>query len=179
MTKLDLSQIRPIPDFDSLQWKRERQAQILQETEGMSDEEVCAYFRRACDRAALRRQALAEQQAAATRRTGAALIVCIVLLTVLATLTGLLVKNVLDDRRETRLELIKSQVQILMQDGQHRAELQREAKPEFSGETLKIKSEKTNPAGTIRLTSLYNEETKTFDVNADFIDRNDKVLIVK
>ena len=46
MTKLDLSKIEPIPGFDSLQWKRERQAEIYRETEGMTREEVREYFRK-------------------------------------------------------------------------------------------------------------------------------------
>ena len=46
MTKLDLSRIRPIPGFDSLKWKRERQAQILRETDGMTPDEILAYFRK-------------------------------------------------------------------------------------------------------------------------------------
>jgi len=46
MTKLDLSKIKPIPGFDSLKWKRERQAEIYRETEGMTREEVREYFRK-------------------------------------------------------------------------------------------------------------------------------------
>jgi len=46
MTKLDLSKIEPIPGFDSLKWKRERQAEIYRETEGMTREEVREYFRK-------------------------------------------------------------------------------------------------------------------------------------
>ena len=39
MTKFDLSQIKPIPGFDSLKWKREIQAQIYEETKHMTWEE--------------------------------------------------------------------------------------------------------------------------------------------
>ena len=46
MTKFDLSQIKPIPGFDSLKWKRKRQAQILKETEKMKPHEVLEYFRK-------------------------------------------------------------------------------------------------------------------------------------
>ena len=55
MTKLDLSQIKPIPGFDSLKWKREVQAKIYEETKDMTSEEVCEYFRQAGDRAERRR----------------------------------------------------------------------------------------------------------------------------
>ena len=50
-----------IPDFDVLEWKQKVQAEILLETEGMTQEEVLAYFHQASERAALRRKALAER----------------------------------------------------------------------------------------------------------------------
>ena len=46
MMKLDLSKIKPIPGFDSLKWKREAQAEIYRETEGMTRKEIREYFRR-------------------------------------------------------------------------------------------------------------------------------------
>ena len=36
MTKFDLSQIKPIPGFDSLKWKREVQTEIYEETKHMT-----------------------------------------------------------------------------------------------------------------------------------------------
>jgi len=36
MTKLDLSQFKPIPGFDSLKWKQEVQAKIYEETKEMT-----------------------------------------------------------------------------------------------------------------------------------------------
>ena len=39
MTKFDWSQIKPIPGFDSLKWKREVQAKIYEETKHMTPEE--------------------------------------------------------------------------------------------------------------------------------------------
>ena len=46
MTKLDLSQFKPIPGFSCLKMKEEIQAKILKETENMTTEEVLMYFRR-------------------------------------------------------------------------------------------------------------------------------------
>ena len=46
MTKINWSDFPVIPDFDVLQWKRETQAEILRETEGMTDTEVREYFRK-------------------------------------------------------------------------------------------------------------------------------------
>jgi hypothetical protein len=50
MTKLDLSQIKPIPGFDSLKLKERVHADILRETDGMTDTEVRAYFREKSER---------------------------------------------------------------------------------------------------------------------------------
>jgi len=46
MTKLDMSQFKPIPGFDSLKWKQEVQTKIYEETKDMTSEEVCEYFRK-------------------------------------------------------------------------------------------------------------------------------------
>ena len=52
-----------IPGFDALEWKAKVQAEILQETKGMTREEVREYFRLASERATLRRRARARRQA--------------------------------------------------------------------------------------------------------------------
>ncbi len=51
MTKLEtpFEWPEPIVGWDMLKWKDETQAEILRETEGMTDEEVRAYFRRASE----------------------------------------------------------------------------------------------------------------------------------
>ena len=46
MTKIDWSQIKPIPGFDSLKWKREVQAKIYEETKDMTPEEQREYSRK-------------------------------------------------------------------------------------------------------------------------------------
>jgi hypothetical protein len=46
MTKIDWNKFPIIPDFDVLKWKAETQAEILRETEGMTNEEVREYFRK-------------------------------------------------------------------------------------------------------------------------------------
>jgi len=45
----------PIPGYDPVQCKREAHARIRRETEGMTDAEVCEYFRQASERAERRR----------------------------------------------------------------------------------------------------------------------------
>jgi hypothetical protein len=55
MTTFDLSQIKPIPGFDSLKWKREVQAKIYEETKHMTREQVREYYRQAVERGDKRR----------------------------------------------------------------------------------------------------------------------------
>jgi len=55
MTKYEMIQPEIIPGFDVLKWKRETQAEILRETEGMTREEVREYFRQATEHAERRR----------------------------------------------------------------------------------------------------------------------------
>ena len=59
-----LSQIKPIPGFDSKKWLRKRHAEMQRETEGMTSEEVCEYYRLASERAALRQKARERLQTA-------------------------------------------------------------------------------------------------------------------
>jgi len=40
MTKFDLSQIKPIPGFDSQKWLRKVRAQIQRENEGLTREQI-------------------------------------------------------------------------------------------------------------------------------------------
>jgi hypothetical protein len=68
MTNLDTDWYPEIiPGFDALEWKDKVRAEIRRDTEGMTDEEICEYFRLAGERAALRRKAFARRQAAETQ----------------------------------------------------------------------------------------------------------------
>ncbi|MDR0520251.1 MAG: hypothetical protein LBH00_00180 [Planctomycetaceae bacterium] len=44
--KIDWSKYNPIPGFDGLKWKEERQAQIYEETKNMTREEFREYLRK-------------------------------------------------------------------------------------------------------------------------------------
>ena len=46
MTKLEILDADIIPDFDVLEWKREVQQQIYQETKGMTSDEFLDYLRK-------------------------------------------------------------------------------------------------------------------------------------
>jgi hypothetical protein len=63
MTKHETEwQLGDMPGFDPIEMKEKIQAEILRETEGMTDEEVCKYFRLASERAALCRKAYVRRQ---------------------------------------------------------------------------------------------------------------------
>jgi len=64
MTTLKMLKPEVIPGFDLMKWKDETQAQILRETEGMTDEEVREYFRQAVVHGDQRRAELARRRAA-------------------------------------------------------------------------------------------------------------------
>jgi hypothetical protein len=55
MATFDLSQIKPIPGFDSKKWLRKVRAEIQRETEGMTDEQIRERQRQAAERADQRR----------------------------------------------------------------------------------------------------------------------------
>jgi len=63
MTKFDLSQIKPIPGFDSLKWKREVQAEIYEETKHMTPEEQRKYLRQMLEHDERWREAYAKADA--------------------------------------------------------------------------------------------------------------------
>lgn len=120
-----------------------------------------------------------QKRSTSERRRGAAVIACLVLIVFLGTLSGIVVKTVLADRRETRMELVRRQAQMLLRDGLDRAETGRKIDPEFSGETLEPIAWPALPSGYFRLTSVYNEEKKAFDVVVLFLDTNGKTLLEK
>lgn len=113
------------------------------------------------------------------QRRGAAIIICLVLIVFLATLSGIVIKTVLDDRREARTESIRQQVQFLLQDGLHRSEMLRKAQSGFSGETVEIPSEHPAIPGSYVLTSVYDEDRNTFRVDVRFQDRAGNTIVAR
>ena len=63
MTKLDMSQFKPIPGFDSLKWKREVQAKIYEETKHMTPEEQRERLRQVSERMQREREQYWAEQA--------------------------------------------------------------------------------------------------------------------
>jgi len=69
MTNFDLSQIKPIPGFDSLKWKREVQTEIYEEIKHMTPEQRRDYFHQASERMQKERRQYWAEQAAFTEST--------------------------------------------------------------------------------------------------------------
>lgn len=113
------------------------------------------------------------------RRRGAALMICLVLIVFFATLSGIVIKTVLDDRREARTESIRQQVRFLLQDGLHRAETLRDADPDFSGDAVEIPSEHPAIPGVYTLTSVYDGDRKAFRIDVKFQDRVGSTIIAR
>ena len=59
-----LSQIKPIPGFDSKKWLRKRHAEMRRETEGMTDEQRREHLRQVVERDRVRRAERAKVQSA-------------------------------------------------------------------------------------------------------------------
>lgn len=107
------------------------------------------------------------------------MIICFVLLFFLTTLSGIVVKTILDDRREVRTELIRQQVQVLLQDALRRAESLRKVDSAFSGETVELQSPPPATPGLYILTSVYNEDKKVFGIEVRFQDRIGKTVVAR
>ncbi|GHT40216.1 hypothetical protein FACS189443_0240 [Planctomycetales bacterium] len=112
------------------------------------------------------------------KQRGAALLICLVLIVFLGTLSGIVIKTVLDDRREARTELIQQQARILQRDGLRRAEVRQQTEPDFSGETIELNAA-TNSPGLFRLTTVYNGETKTFGIEVVFQNKAGKTVFAQ
>ena len=91
-------------------------------------------------------------------RYGAALIIALVLLAVIATVSSMVLMQILRDRQEFRTELIRRQVSLLSDDALRNAEAQRKADPDFSGDTITFGPEQQPFNGTFRVTTQYKDD---------------------
>ena len=97
-------------------------------------------------------------------RRGAALIIAIVLLAVLGIVAGTVLPQLLRDRRELRWELVREQSVRLHDDALRNAEAKRKADPAFSGETFALGSEHQPFAGTFQITTRFENDLFTAEV---------------
>ena len=107
-------------------------------------------------------------------RRGAALIVAIVLLAVLGVVAGIALPQIIRDRHEARMDLLRIQSRQLLHDAFRIAETKREADPEFSGETMTIAPGLHSFPGTFHVTTRY--ENDAFVGVVEYRDENGKLL---
>ena len=105
------------------------------------------------------------------QRRGAALIIAVVLLAILGIVAGIVVPQIVRDRQNARLDLLRTQAQQLLDDALRNAEGKRESNPEFAGETLTLGPDVQPFPGTFRITTRL--ENDAFSAEVEYHDEND------
>lgn len=109
-------------------------------------------------------------------RRGAALLVVIVLLACLAMVAGTVLPQILRERYETRMELVRVQSRQLHDDSLYAAEAKRIVDPGFSGGTLTLGPDIQPFPGTFQVTTEFVDDVFTADV--EYRDKNGKTIYV-
>ena len=99
-----------------------------------------------------------------TNRCGAALIIVIALLACLAIVAGAVLPQILRERYETRLELIRVQSRQLLGDSLRSAEARRKAEVEFSGAEFSLGPDLQPFDGTFYVSTKFVNDAFTAEV---------------
>ena len=97
-------------------------------------------------------------------RRGAALVIALVLLAIIAVIASTALTQIIRNRQETQRNLVRQQADLLLHDALRNAKVQREADSEFSGETITLGPEQQPFGGTYRVTTQYQNDRFTADV---------------
>lgn len=92
-----------------------------------------------------------------SNRRGAAVIIALVLLLLVGALSTSLIRGFYTDRRERDQSFIREQAELLQHDFVERTQIQRNASPDFAGETLALTGLSGSFDGTFQLTSTFAE----------------------
>ena len=109
-------------------------------------------------------------------RRGAALIIALVLLFVIGAIASTVLVQILRDRQEARLDLIRQQAVLLCGDALRIAEVKREADPEFSGYAIILGPDQQPFPGIFRITTQYQSDRLVAEV--EYRNEKDKVMCV-
>ncbi|MDR0328135.1 MAG: hypothetical protein LBI05_07570 [Planctomycetaceae bacterium] len=90
-------------------------------------------------------------------RRGAALIIALVLLAVIATVASIVLTQILRDRLEQRTGLIRRQTALLLDDALRNAEVRRAFDSQFFGETVTFVPDRQPFSGTFQVTTHYRD----------------------
>ena len=107
-------------------------------------------------------------------RRGAALIIALVLLVVIVAVASVTLPQILRDRQELRLELVRGQAQWLLDDALRHADAKRRIDSEFSGETMTLGPDHQPFDGIFLVTTQYKDER--FHAEVEYRDRKGKTL---
>ena len=107
-------------------------------------------------------------------RRGAALIIVLVLLAFIGVIASLTLPQILRDRQTVRMELVRQQVQYLLDDAFRRAEAQRQSDSEFSGGTFVLGSDHQPFDGTFQVATNYQDDR--LNVEVEYRNGKGKVL---
>ena len=109
-------------------------------------------------------------------RRGAALIIALVLLAVLGVIASTVLTQMLRDRQEARMDLIRRQAALLCDDALRMSEKHRAANSEFSGKTITLGSDQQPFPGTFRITTQYQNENDRFAVEVEYRNEKGKLM---
>jgi len=107
-------------------------------------------------------------------RRGAALVVALVLLAFLGIIASVALPQILRDRQEGRMELVREQTERLLDDVLRKSEAQRKSDPEFSGEILTLGPDCQPFPGTFLVTTKYQDGA--FAAEVEYRNNKEKLL---
>jgi type II secretory pathway component PulJ len=91
-------------------------------------------------------------------RRGAALMIALVLLAVVGAVAGTVCSQIVRNRQEVRLDLLRAQTRQLLNDALRNAEAKRKIDSAFSGETQTLASDCQPFPGTFQITTRFENE---------------------
>jgi type II secretory pathway component PulK len=107
-------------------------------------------------------------------RRGAALVVALVLIAFIGIVASTTLPQILRDRQEARMELVRQQAQRLSDDALHKAEAKRQTDSGFSGETITLGPDQQPFLGTFQVTTNYRNDR--FETKIEYRNEKGKTL---
>ena len=107
-------------------------------------------------------------------RSGAALIIVLVLLACLAVVAGAVLPQMLRDRHVARQELIRVQTRQLFDDALRNAEAKRNTDPEFAGTEFSLGPDQQPFSGTFYVMTKF--ENGAFTAEVEYRDKDGQII---
>ena len=100
--------------------------------------------------------------------------VAIVLLAFIGIVASTTLSQILRDRKEARMELVRRQARQLLDDALRQSEAQRQSDSEFSGETLTLGPDQQPFHGTFQVTTQFQDDH--FSATIEYRNERRKML---